>query len=124
MDLISRSESAVCYLLIQSSTRSQVPISLKPTVCIPGRVEVLVCFQLPKNNSDQLGMVSPLNKKDSLPSCNILAYTACHSEGREIYSRLIIIIIIIIILLLLLLLLLLCCHPWRQENRQKREGKN
>ena len=88
VDFKAQHEKPISTLLVQSTVRSQVPVSLKSTVCIPGRSEVLVCCQLPKNSSNQLGMVSPLDCNDSLPSCIISAYIVCQSQGREIYSRL------------------------------------
>ena len=81
-------ENSISTLLVQSSITGQVPVSLKSTVCIPGRSEVLVCCQLPTNNSDQIGMVSPLDWCDSFPLCIISAYIVCQSQGKCIYSGL------------------------------------
>ena len=41
-NFMAQQENAISTLFVQSSIKSQVPVSLKTTVCIPGRSEVLV----------------------------------------------------------------------------------
>ena len=88
-DFIHTTENLVSYLIVQSSTSSQFPISLKSTVVFQVGVRFLVCCQLPKTGFDQWGMIPPLDHNDSLPSCIISAYTIYQSEAREIYALLV-----------------------------------
>ena len=84
------SNSAVSTMLVQSTNRGPVPVSLQSSTCIPGRSEVIVECQLSKSNKDQLGMISPFNGSDSpsVPSTVLAAYSVCQASSRSVPVRL------------------------------------
>ena len=83
----SNVEPASNCLMVQSTTRGPVFVSLETNLCIPGRTEVLVHGIIPKSSREQLGMITP--KLDSDLACSILAaYTVCQAEGRKVPVRL------------------------------------
>ena len=75
-------------LLVQSSSKGPVPVTLQSDVCIPGRTEVLVSCKLPKSYQEQLGMTSPLLDSTTLSSSVIVSYTVCQASSRCIPVRL------------------------------------
>ena len=73
------------YLLVQSSSKGPVPLTLSEDLCLSGRTEVLVTGRLPKGYTDQLGMITPTPNFEG----NILsAYSVSHANGRCILVRL------------------------------------
>ena len=74
-------------LMVQSTTRGPVSVSIQDNICIPGRTEVLVQGIVQKSTSEQLGMITPI--LDSDLACNLLvAHTVCQAEGRNVPVRL------------------------------------
>jgi len=74
-------------LMVQSTTRGPVSVSIQDNICIPGRTEVLVQGIVPKSSREQLGMITPT--VDSDLACSLLAaYTVCQAEGRNVPVRL------------------------------------
>ena len=55
----SNVEPASNCLMVQSTTRGPVFVSLETNLCIPGRTEVLVHGIIPKSSREQLGMITP-----------------------------------------------------------------
>ena len=75
-------------LLVQSTVRGPVPVTLSSPLIIPGRTEVLVTFCLPKSSKDQLGMIAPIADDGSFPSNILAAYTVCQAQGCKVLTRL------------------------------------
>ena len=74
-------------LMVQSTKRGPVSVSVQDNICIPGRTEVLVHGAIPTRSRGQLGMITPA--LDSDLACSILAaYTVCQAEGRNFHTRL------------------------------------
>ena len=72
-------------LLVQSSSKGPVPVTLSEDLCLSGRTEVLVTGRLPKGYTDQLGMITPTPNIEG----NILsAYSVSQANGRCILVRL------------------------------------
>ena len=70
----------------QCTSKSRVPITLCDSVCLPGRTEAIICAKLPKNSTDQLGLVTPV-QKDSLSPYILVAYSVSQAEGRNVFLR-------------------------------------
>ena len=75
-------------LLVQSATRSPVPVSLKSSLCKAGRSEVLVSCHVPKSSREQLGMIFPLQEASDLSASIFAAYTVCQADSRNVVVRL------------------------------------
>ena len=72
-------------MLVQSCSQGPVPVTLKENLNVPGRTEVIVTARLPKNYTDQVGMITPIpNKAGSV----LPAYSVSPAHNRSILVRL------------------------------------
>ena len=80
-------QTVTSCLLLQSSSRGPVNVSLSTGLCIPSRIEVLGTCQLPKSYRDQLGMITPIapiQDELTLSASIFAAYSVSQTEGRHI----------------------------------------
>ena len=75
-------------MLVQFTSRSAVPVTLKSNLCLPGRAEVLANCVLLKSSQEQLGMVTHVVDISSLPGSILAAYTVYQAKGKLIPVRL------------------------------------
>ena len=77
--------SSMSCLLVQSSSQGPVPVTLKENLNILGRTEVIVTARLPKNYTDQVGIITPIPNKAGFV---LPAYSVTPADNRSILVRL------------------------------------
>ena len=69
----TKTDTELPCLLVQSVSRSPVPVTFHGNICISGRTEASASCCLPKSNKEQLGMITPLDSL-SFPSSFLAAF--------------------------------------------------